>query len=70
MFRPAVISHQPLQIGLQSGPELLHDARQFNNGLVRMTEASGASVPKDVENQLLSAAPVRIAALIAFANGS
>ncbi len=30
---------------------------QFNNGLVRKSEASGASVRKDVEVQLLSAAP-------------
>jgi hypothetical protein len=30
---------------------------QFNNGLVTKDEASGASVRKDVEVQLLSAAP-------------
>jgi hypothetical protein len=36
---------------------LLHDAPQFNNGLVTKDEASGASVRKDVEVQLLSAAP-------------
>ena len=36
---------------------LIHHARQFNNGLVRKNEASGASVRKDVEGQLLSAAP-------------
>ena len=32
---------------------------QFNNGLVTKDEASGASVRKDVEVQLLSAAPVK-----------
>src|SRR5438132_13280574 len=38
---------------------LVDDAWQFNNGLVTQGEASGASVRKDVEVQLLSGAPAR-----------
>jgi hypothetical protein len=36
---------------------LLQDAQQFNSGPVTRDEASGASVRKDVEVRLLSAAP-------------
>src|ERR1700674_3142998 len=46
-------------MGLRASAELLHDARQFNNGLVTKYEASGASVRKDVEVQLLSDAPTK-----------
>ena len=42
---------------LASRRMLVDDARQFNNGLARVTEASGASDRKVVEVQLLSAAP-------------